>query len=110
MAARYVNLPLYPDPYYQYSIALEGNSYILEFIYNERMELYTLSIKSADDEMVLAGVGLVPSYPIGLDYVLPDLSGFFLMVSKSDKEDTEFYKQYPDQIHQYYDLLYAYDA
>ena len=37
MANIYVDLLLDDSPIYEYSVSLEGNSYIIEMIYNERM-------------------------------------------------------------------------
>jgi hypothetical protein len=108
MADKYVSLPLFDSVDYKYTIALEGGYYSLRFTYNETMQLYTLSIKDVDNNSLVSGVGLVPGYPICADYVLDGLTGFFFLGSKSDKT-TEFYKIYPDKIHEYYTLSYVYD-
>jgi len=44
MADKYVSLPLFPDTIYDYGIALQGQSYIVEFVYVERMKLYLLNL------------------------------------------------------------------
>lgn len=108
MVDKFVTLPLFSDPYYSYSIALEGNSYIFEFLYNERMQLYTFSILTADNVPLLQGEAVVPYYPILADYVIPNLSGIMWMELKSEM-NPESYKQYPDKIDQYYNLWYVYD-
>jgi hypothetical protein len=109
MAERYVIVPLYEDPFYSYAISLEGESYILEFQYNERAELYFLSIYTADREPVVLGVGVVPYYPITLDYILPGLSGYFWLEEKATY-NSEPYKEYPDKIHEYYNAYYIYSS
>jgi hypothetical protein len=108
MTVRYVDVPLFSDFHYTYSITLEGNSYNLEFLYNERMELYTLTMYSADGSLLVAGHAVVPNYPIFGDYALPDLDGFFFMEPISEIE-AEAYKTYPAQIHKYYRMVYLYD-
>lgn len=108
MAFKYVNLPLFADPYYSYSIALEGNSYILEFVYVERCQLYFLSLRDADSNPIVLNSGLVPTYPIMFDYALPNLSGYFWMEEIADIL-SEPYKVYPDKINEYYQFYYIYD-
>lgn len=108
MAEKYVSLPLFPDADYEYSIALQGESYILRFIYNERMQLYTISLFDADSNPIVAGEALVPSHPIFLDYAIYPLTGYFYMEEKANIL-SEPYKTYPDQIDQYYWLYYIYD-
>lgn len=103
----YVSLPLFSDAYYGYSATLEGNSYQLRFTYNETMQLYTMSIYDAALNLLVGGIAVVPNYPMIADYYIPGLTGFFVMVPKGSV-DKEYYKLYPDQIHKYYILMYAY--
>ena len=105
---RYIDIPLSGSAFYDLSISLEGNSYIIQFIYNERMALYTMSLFDADKNPIVQGVALVPNYPIFVDYRLPNLTGYFLLINNSTT-NTEQYKQYPDQIHKYYQLVYIYE-
>lgn len=103
-----VALPLFDDPSYSYNVSLEGNSYDLKFEYNERSNLYFLSLSDADDNLIVGGEALIPTYPILIDYALPLLSGFIWMEEVSN---TVFqpYKQFPDKLSQYYTLSYSYD-
>ena len=103
----YVDIPLRDDAFYDLSIALEGNSYIIEFTYNERMSLYTLSLYDSERNPIVLGVGLVPEYPILLDYAIPNMTGYFLLTRKP-VNISEPYKLYPDQLSQYYYLVYIY--
>ena len=64
MAEKYVALPLFSDAEYEYTVALQGTSYTLRFIYNERMKFYTISLLSADLVPIVMGEALVPSYPM----------------------------------------------
>ncbi len=108
MTIQYVSVPLDESSYYGLSISLEGNSYNLDFIYNERSELYHLSLFDSDNNPIVVGAGLVPSYPIFLDYALNNLTGYFWLVNKG-AINTEKYKEFPDKISEYYDLFYIYN-
>lgn len=109
MANLYVDVPLLNEPYYDLTISLEGNSYILEFIYNERLSLYTFSLFDSQKVPLVQGQALVPEYPLFLDYNLKDLSGYFYLTKKSDLV-SEPYKDYPDQLKDYYYFMYIYTS
>lgn len=107
MALKYIELPLYPNADYEYSVALEGQSYLMRFTYNETMKLYTIEMLTSELVTLISGVGLVPNYPLLLDYNIGGLTGSFVMIPISDKP-IEFYKLYPDKLDQYYKLSYVY--
>lgn len=109
MAKKYVSLPLFSDAYYEYGIALQGGSYILRFIYNERMKLYTLSLLSADLVPIVMGEALVPNYPVFFEYATYPLTGYFYMYEKANII-SEPYKVYPENINEYYELVYVYES
>lgn len=107
MANIYVDLLLDDSPIYEYSVSLEGNSYIIEMIFNERSQLYYMSLYDADRNPIVLSAALVPGYPIMLDYALPNLTGFFLLIQKGTLE-SEPYKEFPDKLTQYYSFVYTY--
>jgi hypothetical protein len=107
MANLYVTLPLSADPYYSFTVALEGNSYIVQLLFNERMQLYTISLFNADNTPVVQGEALVPEYPMFQDYALPNLTGHFLLTKKAEIL-SEPYKEFPDKINEYYNFFYVY--
>jgi hypothetical protein len=107
MADKYVALPLFSDAEYEYTVALQGDSYTLRFIYNERMKLYTISLLSADLVPIVMGEALVPSYPMFFEYALYPLTGYFYMYEKANLI-SEAYKVYPENINEYYELVYVY--
>lgn len=109
MADAYITLPLYPDADYNYAVNLQGNSYILDFKYNERAQLYYLSLYTADNVPLVTGEALVPVYPLMKDYALNTLTGFFWMEEKANII-SEPYKVYPDKIDEYYNLFYVYQT
>ncbi|MNN55950.1 hypothetical protein D3C81_1708560 [compost metagenome] len=108
MTTKYISLPLFSDAFYTYSVALEGNSYNLEFTYNERMQLYSFSLYDADLNPIVLGEALVPSYPIFFEYALFPLTGYFWMEEKANIL-SEPYKVYPDKINEYYNMYYIFD-
>lgn len=108
MAEKYVALPLFSDAEYEYTVALQGDSYTLRFTYNERMKLYTISLLSADLVPIVMGEALVPSYPMFFEYALYPLTGYFYMYEKANII-SEPYKVYPENINEYYELVYIYN-
>lgn len=108
MAKKYISLPLFSDAEYEYTVALQGDSYTLRFTYNERMKLYTVSILSADLVPIVMGEALVPSYPMFFEYAIYPLTGYFYMYEKANII-SELYKVYPENINEYYELVYIYD-
>ena len=107
MALTSVILPLFPDPSYKYSVALEGFSYVLSFTYNERAQLYFWDLLDADNNPIVMGEALVPTYPMFEDYNLPNMTGFFWLEKKAALV-TEPYKEFPTKISEYYTFQYVY--
>lgn len=103
----YVNIPLFSDPFYDYSISLEGNSYIVQFVYNERSKLYYLNLLDADNNPIVMSCAVIPLFPIMKDYAILNLSGFFWMEPKSDL-NLDIYEEYPDKINEFYNMYYVY--
>lgn len=103
--AKYIEVPLTDSPYYTLSMSIEGNSYILEFIYNERVSLYFINLYDSDKNPIVLGAALVPEYPILLDYKIPNMTGCFALLNKSSVVQ-EAYKTYPDSLSNYYYFVY----
>ena len=108
MTITYVDIPIIDNPFYDMSISLEGNSYVIQFTYVERMSLYVMSLFNSDGTPLVQGVAVVPEYPITLDYAIPNLSGYFLLTKKAELI-SEPYKTYPDKLAEYYWMVYLYD-
>ena len=106
MTDYYVSLPLFDEPDYNYAVNLQGQSYILDFKYNERSQLYFLSVYTAENVPIILGVSLVPTYPISKDNALFPLTGFFWMEEKAAIL-SEPYKVYPDKVNEYYNFFYT---
>lgn len=106
---QYVNIPLLPDTYYDLSISLEGNSYVIEMVYNERSQLYYMNLYNNNLDPIVLGQALIPEYPIFIDYALPNLSGYFYLINNSSLI-SEPYKTYPENISKYYSFVYVIGA
>lgn len=103
-----VSLPLENSSDFKFSVALEESYFTIRVIYNEIMQLHTLSLFDVDGTTIIAGVGLVPNYPILKDYIIPGLTGAFFLFPKTSVNE-EFYKTYPQNLKDYYYLSYIYD-
>lgn len=108
MTLKYVSLPLFTDPVYSYSVALEGEAFIFKVYYNERTELWHWDLNFEDGTPLILGSALIPNYPIGVDYILTPLTGYLWLENKSTT-NTEKYKEFPFELSQYYRLYYIYD-
>jgi hypothetical protein len=109
MAEKYVSLVLSDEAFYEYSVSLEGNSYILQFVFNERAKLYFMNLLTAERVPIVLGEALVPSYPIFIDYAITDLTGYFWLQEKATIAG-EPYKKFPDKINEYYNLFYLFQT
>lgn len=107
MDVRVVELPLYQDAFYSYSVSLERVSYTIKFRYITRMQKWVFDLYTRDNLPVLLGQVIVPEHPIALDYVTP-LSGYFWLAPLPDV-DPHKAEQYPRDIAKYYNFLYIYN-
>lgn len=103
-----VDLPLYSDPYYSYSVSLEGVTYSLEIRYYQRDNLWRMSLLLEDQTPIAQGIALVPEYPILQDYNIPDMTGFFWLYPVPSIK-TEKYIEEPESLNQYYTFKYVYN-
>ncbi|WYN05065.1 virion structural protein [Pseudomonas phage UNO-G1W1] len=102
----YVEMPLYADLKYRYSLSLEGQSFQFTFYWNTRCSQWHMDLRQEDQTPILLGYALVPQYPMGIDYNLEDygLNGYFKLLpvnssisSKLTEESSimpEFFKLY----------------
>lgn len=81
MSTVYVEMPLYSDDKYRYSISLEGQSWQFTFYWNTRCSQWHLDLRLEDQTAVVLGYAIVPQYPMMVDYNLEDygLTGYFVL-------------------------------
>lgn len=110
MATQFVTIPLQELPYYEYSIGLEGKTYILTHRWNTREACFYFDIKTETGEPILVGLKLVPNYPIIYRNDLSDfgLAGFFYMAPINANETAVEITVVTDPF-QYYFFGYYFD-
>lgn len=108
MTIQYVSLPLYSDSDYQYSVSLEGNSYILRIYYTTRCKQWFFDLLRDDNTPVILGEALVPLYAIALDYALYPLTGFLFLEPIGTSLDK--YRSDPENLNKWFRLFYIYDS
>lgn len=107
MTIQVLDIELATDPDYQFIVPLEGVSYLLRLYYNERLEQWVIDLLTSGDDPIVLGAGIVPEYPLFVDYGITNLSGFFWLqpIGKNQNETV----QNPFDLKKYYDLWYVYD-
>lgn len=78
----YVEMPLYNEEKYRYSISLEGVSWQFTFYWNGRAGQWHMDIRREDQTPLVLGQALVAQYPMMVDYSLEEsgLTGYFLLM------------------------------
>lgn len=102
-----VVLPLYPDYFYEYSISLQEDNdvYVIEIQYNDYSKKWYMSLYTEDRMLLVAGLPLLPKYPIAVDYIIPNLTGFFWLYP-IPSITSEKYQEDPEALSQYYKFEY----
>ncbi len=100
-----VYCPLYEDAYYSYDINLDEEAFTLTFRWNSRLDYYVMDIQDAEEEYILQGVAVVPSYPLIEQYSLSELSGDFFLVPV---DSNSLFEPIPDprNMHETHFLIY----
>jgi hypothetical protein len=100
-----VYCPLYGDAYYSYDINLDEEAFTLTFRWNSRLDYYVMDIQDAEEEYILQGVAVVPSYPLIEQYSLSELSGDFFLVPV---DSNSLFEPIPDprNMHETHFLIY----
>lgn len=108
MAIQQLKLPIFNDVYYSYSISLEGNRYVITFLYLERLEQWLVTLKTSDGIVLVKNQRLTPDAPLFFDYRLPNLTGFFYFkaVSQFVSDNGSANLTQPKG---FYELFYIYD-
>lgn len=100
-------LLLVNNPDYSFTTSLEQVSYRIRLYYNEVNEWWAIDLYLSDGTPVVLGQRLSPEYPLFLDYIIPDLTGYFyLLPIGKDQNET---KLHPLRIDKYYRLFYYWE-
>lgn len=103
---QFVELPLYEDEDYYYTVSLEGNAYQFRLYFNMRMQQWIYDLRYVDGDPIVLGEALVPNLPILLEYATP-LTGF-LWLQPIGKEQNETVIN-PFELSKYYQLFYIWE-
>lgn len=106
MAIKSMELPLFSDPMYSYSVSILTNTYNFTFLYNTRMEKWTFSISEVGGDGIISGALLVPGFPILIDHDI-GFPGILYLESKGMKQGEALIN--PFEINQFYNLYFVYD-
>lgn len=103
-------IPLYSDPYFSYSVALEGVNRTLTFKWNTRTSSWSFNVVHDDGTVIVQGIRLVLDYPILVDYRLggKELTGYFVLVDSGDFPSNKLSTS-PDALPQWYKFFYVYE-
>ena len=84
-----VGIPMKDSPCFSESVTLDNNEYRLRFTWNTRGAFWAMDISDANDNLLLAGVRLVISFPLNTQHPQMGLpTGVFLVVDKNPKTAT----------------------
>jgi len=62
-------IPIKNSPNHTIFIDLDAITYKLEFLYNSVANFWSMSIYDDDDNLLIAGVKIIPNYPLLTQYV-----------------------------------------
>lgn len=108
MAIKSVDLPLFPNASYQYTTTLQRKTYKLKIVWNERASKWFLNLYDEDGTPLVLGVGLVPYYPIAIDYHIEGLTGYFALLPLAENWQGTYEKD-PRNIYDYFSFHYIYE-
>lgn len=82
MTTNFVEMPLYSNLTYSYSLSLEGQSWNFKFYWVQRARQWHMDIRLENQTALILGYALVPQYPILEDFPLEGygLSGRFVLM------------------------------
>ena len=67
------------------TIELEMTRYYLRLLWNDEGQYWTLSVRNEENQFLVEGIKVVPSYPLLSNYHRPELPpGEFIVVCKND--------------------------
>ena len=69
-------------------VELEGRTYFLHLSWNSEAELWVLGVENANNEVIIAGIALVPDTPLLAQYRHLDLPPGDMVALAPDRRDT----------------------
>lgn len=109
MVLNFIQLPLFNDVYYSYTMNIEQENLTFVFRYNERSKSYYVDIYNQDGVPQILGVRIVPEYPLANNHKIGNLTGYFSVEAKHpsliEKTRTE-----PENIAEHFVMFYQYET
>ncbi|ATW58384.1 hypothetical protein CNR37_00177 [Pseudomonas phage ventosus] len=105
----YIEMPLFSDEKYRYSIPLEGTSWQFTFYWNGRAGQWHMDILREDQTPLVLGQPLVAQYPMLIDYNLEEqgLTGYFLLMPVNVEITTQITED-SSVVPEFFKLYYVY--
>jgi hypothetical protein len=110
MATITLEIPTYPEPYFQYTTVIEDSNKLITLRWVDRTSSWYIDIKQEDLTPIVEGVRLVPYYPLLTDYALTSagMTGYFLLIDSGSYLSNKLGEN-PEALNQYYKLYYIYE-
>jgi hypothetical protein len=64
-----ITIPIKDDTNHELTIALDGSTYRLRFLYNQLTDNWSIDINDEDNNPILSNLRLVPNFPLIKNYV-----------------------------------------
>lgn len=105
-----VELPLFLDPFYEYTFTLEDQVFVITYKWLSRTRDWYIDITLEDLTPVLLNYKLVPNYPMIIDYDLSEhgITGYFLLINSGEFIDDRLSNSV-ESLSNYYRLFYFYE-
>lgn len=105
----YIEMPLFTEEKYRYSLSLEGISWQFTFYWNGRAMQWHMDIRREDQTALVLGQPMVAQYPMLIDYNLEEqgLTGYFLLMPVNGAIDSQI-TQDSSIVPEFFRLFYVY--
>lgn len=97
------------NPYYTYSFSLERVAYNFTFRFSVREQCWYMDVRTIDNIPIILSVKLVPNYPMLEGLTLTAFTGNFYLLPIVDDNIYKFETD-PENISEYFDLVYIYET
>lgn len=108
MALNYLNITLFEDPDYEFTVSLQRTAFRIRLYYIEREQRWAMDLMYGDRTPIVNGAAVVADYPMFLEYYIPNFPGFFWFepVGKIGGQALGN----PFELSDYYRMIYYYET
>jgi len=110
MATIFTRVPLFTEPSYQYSLALENQTRLLKFQWNTRSRSWHMDVRNEDQSIILLGQKIVPQFPMFVDYALQsfNMTGYFVLLPRNLNQTNQTNREMND-VPEKFALFYVFE-